>query len=255
MMIFKSTWLWVILSAFPTWAVAAQDSPVPLSTIIQRVIARDDANQKELQTMEYRENLLSEQLGADGHVTKHSDVQMLIRPGAADEVVVLSSRGDDIPGNPDDAARKAKGDETKRRQLRFALKDMAQRFTITLAAPGVFEGQAVYVLAFEPKPGQSYQNQTEKVLNRLHGKMWVSTADYSVLKTEASLAEPVEVAWFLAQITTLNFHYELRNTTGGMGPAFVQTSVVVKAPFVTVRQQMKVDMFQFRKRAPSVAGN
>jgi hypothetical protein len=237
----------------PLTSARAGDSTVPLPVIIQKVIARDDANQRNLQSMEFHETAKTDQLGPDGSVIKHQETRMIIRPGMADEVSILSVRGDDLPSNPDEALQKAKGEEAKRKNVRFALKDMAQRFTIILAGTEVFQGQPVYVLAFTPKPDQSYHDQTEKVLNHLHGKMWISTSDYSVLKTDASLAEPVDIAWFLAQITALDFRYELHNTSGGMGPAFIQTSVAVSAPFLQFRQRMTIEMTQFQSRSGAVA--
>jgi hypothetical protein len=247
-------WALLALVGMPVTAAAA-DSTVPLATIIERVVARDDANQKSLQSMEFNETLKTEQLDAGGKVTKHQEVHMIVRPGATDEVTVLSAKGDDLPTDPDAAARKAKGEQAKGKSMRFALKDMASRFVIAQEGADVFQGQPVYVLSFEPKPDQSYRDQTEKVLNQLHGKMWISTADYSVLKTEAALAHPVEIAWFLAQITSLDFHYELRGGPGAMGPALIQTSVVVEAPFITVRQRMTFDMTQFRPRTKAASGN
>jgi hypothetical protein len=245
----------VALVGTPVLAVSASDAPVPLATIIERVIARDDANQKSLQSMEFNETLRTEQLDAGGKVTKHQEVRMIVRPGATDEVTVVSAKGDDLPTDPDAAARKAKGEQDKGKSMRFALKDMASRFVITVVGTDVLQGQPVDVLSFEPKPDQSYRDQTEKVLNQLHGKMWISTADYSVLKTDASLAHPVEIAWFLAQITSLDFHYELRGGPGAMGPALIRTAVVVDAPFLTIRQRMTFDMTQFRSRIKSPAGN
>jgi hypothetical protein len=108
-------------------------------------------------------------------------------------------------------------------------------------------------VAFEPRPNQPYRDQTEKVLNQLHGKMWISTKDYSVLKTEATLAHPVNVAWIFAQVSAIDFRYVLDNTTGGMGPARIQTSVKVDAPFLSIRQRMVVDMSQFEPRAKDLA--
>ena len=92
--------------------------------------------------------------------------------------------------------------------MRIDLKDIAERFTITLAGMDTCEGQATYVLAFAPKANQGYRDQTEKVLNQLQGKMWISTTDYSVLKTDASLAQPVAIVWswprFRSSISTTN---------------------------------------------------
>jgi hypothetical protein len=228
-------------------------APPPLATIIRNVVARDEANQKELQSMQYHQSLHSEMLGDDGKVTKHEDVQMIIRPGARDEIQIVSATGDEIPSDPDQAAQKAKGDEAKRKNLRIALKDLAQRFVVTLAGTDVVNSQPAYVLAFEPRKDQPYQNQTEKILNQLHGKMWISAANYSVLRTQATLAHPVDIVFFLATINTLDFHYELQGPPGAMGPAEVRTAVVINAPFITIRQRMTVEMTQFSPRDNATA--
>jgi hypothetical protein len=227
--------------------------PPQLSTLIQGVVDRDDANQKALQSMQYSETLNNDRLDAKGNVMKHQEVKMIVRPGSAQEIQVLSARGDDLPTDPDQAALQAQGKSAQKSQVRFALKDMAQRFKITYAGSNVIQGQPVYIVAFEPRPNQPFRDQTEKVLNHLHGRMWISTRDYSVLRTEATLAEPVEVAWIFASVTNLNFRYELQNVTGAMGPALIQTSVKVDAPFISIRQRMTVNMTQFQSRVKSIA--
>ena len=244
----------LLLLLLPATRATAVDPAPALPTIIQRVIARDEDNKKKLQSMEFHATSHTEQLDADGKATKQREVKMIVRPGAAEEITILSVKGDDLPADPDEAAQKAKGDEVKRKNMRIDLKDIAQRFTITLAGTDTFQGQPAYVLAFAPKPDQSYRDQTEKVLNQLKGRIWVSTLDYSVLKTDATLAQPVDILWFVAQISKLDFHYELHSTPGGMGPAFVQTSVVVEAPLVEIRQRSSVEMTNFRARTATVAG-
>lgn len=238
----------LVLALSPAATARAADVPPPLPVIIRQVVARDDANQKALQAMEYHETLKIERLDALGKVTQRQELRMIVRPGTSQEVTVLSERGDDLPANPDEAALQARGKQAQKEKISFALKDMASRFHVTLKGMGTLLGQPVYVMAFEPKPDQPYRDLTEKVLNHLHGQMWVSTRDYSVLKTEATLAQPVEIAWIFAQISALSFRYDLNNTRGGMGPARIQTSVKVEAPFITIRQRMTVDMAQFQRR-------
>ena len=67
-------------------------------------------------------------------------------------------------------------------------------------------------------------------------------------ETFLALAEPVEIVWIFAQINALDFHYELKNTSGGMGPAQLQVSVRLDALLMTIRQRMTVDMTQFQPR-------
>lgn len=226
----------------------ASDSPPSLATILAGLIARDQATQKTLKSLQYHQALQIERLDEQDKVTQKQEIQMIVRPGATDEMEVISEKGDDLPANPDQAHLQAQGKKFQKQKFDFALKEMINRFTITLAGQETLRGQPVYVLVFEPKPDQPYRNQTEKVLNHLRGRTWVSTRDYSVLKTEATLAEPVEVAWIFAKISMLNFNYELDNVPGQLGPAQVKTSIEVNAPFITIRQRMKVDLTQFEPR-------
>jgi hypothetical protein len=244
-----SAYLFLML-ATALFPLAAEDTPA-LSTIIEGVIARDAATQKALQSLEYHQTLKTERLDANDHITQQQEIEMIIRPGAADEIQVISEKGDDLPANPDQASLQAQGKKAQRQKFNFSLKDLVSRFSITLAGTGTVHDQAVYIIAFEPKPGQPYRNQTEKVLNQLKGRMWVSTRDYTVLRTEATLAEPVEVAWIFAQVSALSFRYELDNTSGQMGPAHVETSVQVDAPLIAIRQRTTVDLTQFEPRTKS----
>ena len=229
------------------------DGMPPLSVIMQKTIERDDANQKALKSMQYDQTLRTERLDDQGNITQQQVVQMIIRPGAAQEVQVISAKGDNLPSDPDQAAQQAKGQASQAKKINFSLKDMANRFTATLVGSDTFEGVPVYVVAFEPKADQPYRDQTEKVLDALRGKIWINAKDFTILKTDATLATPVEVAWIFASISDLHFHYELRNTTGGQGPATIQTSVRVDTPLFSIRQRMIVDMSNVVPRDNSVA--
>jgi hypothetical protein len=227
---------------------SALDATPSLATIIQQAIDRDQANQQALKSMEYQQTLRTERLDKKDQITQREEVQMIVRPGADQEIQVLSEKGDDLPANPDEAALQAQGQKAQKQKIDFSLKDLAQRFRITLVGTNAVRGQPVYVVAFEPKLNQPYHNQTEKVLNQLHGQMWISTRDYSVLKTQATLAQPVPIAWNLAQITSLSFQYEVNDPSEAVGPAQILTSVKVVAPFIMINQRMTVDMTHFQPR-------
>jgi hypothetical protein len=240
---------WMLaLPALGLLPVRGADAVPSLPTIIQGAIARDDATQKALRSLQYHQVLNTEQLDANGKVTKKQEIQMIVRPGADNEIQVVAEKGDDLPGNPDEASLQAQGKKAQKQKLNFPLKDLVSRFNVTLIGTGTFQNQPVYILGFEPKPGQPYRNQTEKVLNHLHGRLWISARDYSILQTNATLADPVEVAWIFAKVSFLSFHYELNNTTGGFAPAQISTSVIVSTPFVEIRQTMKVVMTQVEPR-------
>ena len=225
----------------------ADDTP-PLPTILAGVIARDAQTQRELRTMEYDQLVHTERLDAQGKVTTHQDLKLLVRPGAEQEIQVLEVHGDDIPTDADQAAQKAKGQEISRRKQAFDLKSIATRFNITLQGTTNELGPKAYLLAFEPRPNQPYSTQTEKVLNQLHGHMWIRASDDTILRTDATLLHPVEVAWIFASIDHLDFHYELPPGGSEYGPAWLQTSFEVAAPLIRIRQRQHIDMTHFRPR-------
>jgi hypothetical protein len=228
-------------------AAPPADAP-PLQTILAGVIARDAQTQRELKGMAYDEHVHTERLDAQGKPTQHQDLQLVVRPGAKPELQVVSVKGDNLPTDPDEAARQAAGKETQRRQQSFDLKEIATRFNLTLLGVSSDLGPKTYVVGFEPKPGQPYRSQTEKVLNQLHGRIWIRASDDTILRTEATLAQPVQVAWIFASLTKLDFHYELPAGGSEYGPAWLETSVEIKAPLIRIAQRQRVDMTNFHPR-------
>jgi hypothetical protein len=229
---------------------AATTDTTPLPSILDGVIARDAQTQRELKSLEYDQTVHTERLDTQGHVTGHQDVKMIVRPGASPEIQVVQVKGDDIPTDPDQAAQKAKGQEIARHKQNFDLKTIAAHFNITLQGTSTELGPKAYVLAFEPKPNQPYTTQTEKVLDQLHGRMWVRASDNTILRTQATLLHPVDVAWILVTIDQLDFHYELPAGGSEYGPAWMETSVEIAAPLIRIHQRQRVDMDHFRPREP-----
>jgi hypothetical protein len=194
--------LLLALSMAPSPAEEAMPS---LPALLNAVVARDAQTQRELKRMAYDERVRTERLDASGRVTQHQDLRLIVRPGAKQELEVVSVRGDNLPADPDEAAEQAKGREMQRRQ-------------------------------------------------QLHGRIWVRASDDTILRTEATLLHPVEVAWIFASITRLDFHYELPAGGTEYGPAWLETSVEVHAPLIAIRQHQRIDMTGFRPRSmPPVA--
>lgn len=236
--------------AFGTTSPATTSASPSLPALLEGVIARDAQTQHELKGMAYDEEVHTERLDATDHVTQHQDLRLIVRPGAKQELEVVSVRGDNLPADPDEAAQQAKGKELQRRQQTLDLKALSTRFNLTLQGTCTDLGTKAYVVAFEPRPNQPYHSQTEKVLNQLHGRIWVRASDDTILRTEATLLHPVQVAWIFASITRLDFHYELPAGGSEYGPAWLQTFVEVHAPLVAIRQRQRIDMTDFRPRAP-----
>jgi hypothetical protein len=224
-----------------------------LQKIIDSTLAHDDAQQQLLQSMQYDQTADVDQLDDTDKVTQHEVLQMIIRPGANPSMQIVSVSGDNIPTDPDQAETQAKGRDVEGNKQIFTLRALVNRFTIALAGVDQIDGQPTYVLAFTPKPDQPYHDETEKVVNQLQGHMWISARTYNVLRTEASLAHPVSIAWFLAKIPTLDFHYSTQDTDVGFAPSQVRITLEVDAFFVGFHERQTIDMTNFRARPPAAA--
>jgi len=220
-----------------------------LQKIVDHTLAHDDERQKMLQTMQYDQTANVDELDGQGAVTKHETLEMIIYPGGNPPMKIISVKGDHIPTNPDDAEAQEKGRDVEGNKNNFTLRQLVNRFTLSLAEETHLNGHRAYVIAFTPKPDQPYKDETEKVVNQLHGKMWISTDTYDVLQTEASLDKPVSVAWFLATIPKLDFHYTRPDISKDFTPCQVQINLQVRALFVGFHQRQVVDMKNFRSRS------
>jgi hypothetical protein len=227
---------------------APEPAPPPLDVLIDRVIARDAATQKALQSMQYRLQSHTEQLDDKGAVTHHEEMEMLVQPGAAQPYKILSVSGDKLPSDLDQAAEGAKNDALSQSQHDFSLKELAHRFNVNYDGATVFKGQKAYILSFSPKANQPAKNETERVVDQLQGRMWIRAQDDAVLQTEADLSAPVNVLWIVAQVKTLHFHYELDSPTSVFCPALLDIEVEIDAPLIHIRQRQGIVMTDARPR-------
>jgi hypothetical protein len=228
-------------------------APTPsLQQIIDNTLARDDARQQALQSMQYDQTADVDQLDDSDNITHHEVLQMIISPGVNPSMRIVSVTGDNIPYDPDQADAQAKGRDVESNKQTFTLRALVDRFTIALAGEDRIAGERTYVLAFTPKPDQPYHDETEKVVNQLQGHMWISARTYNVLRTEAGLARPVSIAWFLARIPTLDFHYRTQDADAGFAPSQVQITLKVEALFVGYHERQTIDMTNFRPRPAEV---
>jgi hypothetical protein len=234
-------------TAPPAPAPAANQAP-PLQVLLDGVIARDAQTQRELKKMEFDDHIVTDRLDTSGKVTQHQDLQVIVRPGAAKQFQVVSMHGDNLPTNPDAAAKQSQGAKAQQIQQAFDLKKIMARFNFTLLGTSTELGPKTYVIGFEPKPNQPYKDLTEKVIDQLHGRFWVRASDDLVLRTEATLLQPVPVVWFLASVTRLDFDYVLPPGGSDYGPAWLKTYVEVHAPLIHFAQKQRMDMDHFRPR-------
>ena len=86
----------LLIALSPLFAAPA-DTPPPLPKLIAQAVARDKATQQALQSMQYGQISQIEELDAKGQVERHQTLHLIVRPGAAQEIQVVSAQGDDLP--------------------------------------------------------------------------------------------------------------------------------------------------------------
>jgi hypothetical protein len=227
----------------------AARADLSVSDIIARTLQNDEARQRALASMRYDQVATIDQLDRRERVTRHEVLTMIVSPGSHPPLKVTALGGDQAPPLSDHAAVQALVDDVGGNQATFTLRDLASRFVITLEGHDVFEGAPVYVLSFAPRQGESWKDDTEKVVNRLHGQIWISSRTWNVLRTEAALTGPVRVAWFLATVPTLRFEYRTQDSESGFAASQERITLEVDALFVGYHERQTIQMSHF-VRAP-----
>ena len=221
--------------------------------LVQKVLARDEADQKALARYQYHQKVETDWLNSDGTVRHGSSLEMIVHPGEqGDFSIVADGKGGVLsPDQTTDKERKEARDSEKLK-ANFSLRQLAGRFEIAVSGPETLRGQSAYVLAFSPRPGQPYSNRIEKVLNNLTGKMWVSTDDYSILQTEAQLAKPVDMAWVFATMKGLTFRFRAEPIPGAnpplLAPAEFDLDFRVDVTIREIRQRQRISMDDYQAK-------
>ncbi len=221
--------------------------------LVQKVLARDEADQKALTHYQYHQKVETDWLNSDGTVRHGTSLDMIVHPGEqGDFSIVADGKGGVLsPDQTTDKERKEARDSEKLK-ANFSLRQLAGRFEIEVSGPVTLRGQSAYILAFSPRSGQPYNNRIEKVLNNLTGKMWVSTDDYSILQTEAELAKPVDMAWVFATMKALTFHFRAAPIPGAnpplLAPAEFDLDFRVDVTIREIRQRQRISMDDYQTK-------
>jgi hypothetical protein len=234
-----------------TFTVARPDSAPPLSVIIAQVVKKADADQVALQSMEYDQATSVEELNDLGQVVHRQQRQAIVRPGAPVEMEETSVTGDKLST---DSTRKARQAAVRQNvnegRKEFSMAKMVGRFDVTYKGKVEIAGRPAYQLAFEPKPYQKYDTQIERILDQLHGRIWVNPDNYAILQTDAHLVAPIKIGWFLATIKQLDFHYLFQGKTShDLGPARIDIVIWIDIPvWPTIHQHQALELTNFRAR-------
>ncbi|HEY8966368.1 MAG TPA: hypothetical protein VIM58_07990 [Candidatus Methylacidiphilales bacterium] len=180
--------------------------------IVAKALAKADADESNLARYEYLQHVLFEKLDGNDKVVKSSKLEMKVGAGPDHPFTILQKGG--VTEEQEKQARLS-----QKFKLTFSLRKVAPRYDIRLDGKETQNGRTVYRLAFRPKADpQPYQNRVEKISNHFGGLIWIDGNDYTLLKVRASLDGPVDMAWILATMESLDFTYESCPVAGGSTP-------------------------------------
>jgi len=202
-----SLWIcFLLLAAIP---VSAETTPTA-DEIISKVVARDKVLVERRKAFDYDIAITRDKLDSDKKVVSTTKDKMVVvgdrRPGYG----TRSASGD-----PEQEAQKTSHEEP------FELLKIIDHYTYTLDGEETVDGVDCYKIGFTPKPDMPYENREEKVLNNVSGHIWASKLDFSLIKNEGSLMQPVSVAWIFATLREMEFHAQWRLRSG---PAAISLS-------------------------------
>ena len=224
----------LLVALTPLFGAAA--SAPSADEIIQHVVTQDKILVQRRKAFDYDIAITREKLDEDRKVvsteTDHAVVPGDQRPG-------YGTRG--TAGDPQQEAQKTSREEP------FELLKIINHYKYTLQGTEVVNGVECYRIAFTPKPDMPYDNREEKVLNHVAGHIWASTQDYSVVRNEGSLTEPVPVAWIFATLREMQFHFDsMKLPNGDYGPGYLQYRYLVDIPFMQLSERDTRKMSNYR---------
>jgi hypothetical protein len=246
---------------------AEEKSPTALE-IFDRTLAGFDAQRAALREWQYYQTLTTHQFDSDGNVTARGSWQSIVRPGDPRPLEYVGERmegklsffksqnpsaSSPSPSATPGGTRKIQREEKNQSESaaeavrKYNLRD---RYNWKRLPDEDINGEAAYVIAFEPKPNQSARSREEQFFSLLGGKLWIAQSDSIILKMDVSLQSPCHLFWLLAQVTTFQFTYILEPSRGPrlfrLSKATAKT--VVSFPFFSVRQKHWLTIDKYERR-------
>jgi hypothetical protein len=99
--------------------------------------------------------------------------------------------------------------------------ELFARFDWTVERREQRDGRALLLLSFSPKEGLEADKLADRVINRLHGRLWVDETDWEVAQAEVRLAERVTL-WGGLLGALDRFVLRIGRERSGEGPWFVR---------------------------------
>ena len=206
----------VLLSSFATSALAL----TPLQ-IAEKARDRDQENVRKYGATPCRLVEIKEELNEKGAVEEREEKTIQV---AASSVPVPGGR---------ETQRISPEMHAKNPQEDSSILDHLGLFDWKLEGEDESQGEPCYRLAFIPKKGAKTMGGRDAVIAQTSGRCWVAKRDFSKIRLEGRLKQPVEVIGFLVTVREVDFLTTTRRVAEG-----------VAAP-LQIRYRFRVEVFPF----------
>ena len=134
--------------------------------------------------------------------------------------------------------------------------DRLQLFDWRLEAEDDSQGEPCYRLAFTPRKGAKALGGRDEVIAKTSGRCWVAKTDFSKIRLEGRLTQPVEVMGFLVTVREVDFLTTARRLAEGIAaPQQVRYRFRVEVFPVFELHERHTQKFDFGVAAQSMASS
>ncbi|NDA26485.1 MAG: hypothetical protein EBZ05_06570 [Verrucomicrobia bacterium] len=134
--------------------------------------------------------------------------------------------------------------------------DRIQLFDWRLEAEDDSQGEPCYRLAFTPREGAKALGGRDEVIAKTSGRCWVAKTDFSKIRLEGRLTQPVEVMGFLVTVREVDFLTTARRLAQGIAaPQQVRYRFRVEVFPVFEFHERHTQKFEFGDAAKSMASS
>jgi hypothetical protein len=246
----------------------ARDEPLPTpGELAERVLARAKQVEPLWTQFEYRRVSVLKELGEDGTVKEETEELYLMVP--RDGLVFsrllekngVASTAKDLRRGEERHQRALKRREERQRTGRASSEDrelskeILERFDFKIEGRERLNGRNTLKIALAPKANPPRErSQTDKVLNRLRGHVWVDEALYDLVRADVHLTQPVRFYAILGVARKLTVLYEAQLVDGQVWfPARFEMAIDARRLVSQVRTHQTERFFDF-KRHDAAAG-
>jgi len=246
----------------------AQESPLPTPAQLgDRMLARA----KEVDTSglwseyEHRRTSVRREFDSDGTLQKQEESRYQMIPKDGLLFPRLLSKDGHQP-TASDLKREADRFERSRRRLeerrrtgqstsddRMLSPDVLTRFDVTIEGRELQHGRSILRVALKPKPNPpKARTQTDKVLNRLSGRVWIDEQLCDLVRADVRLTEPVSFYAVIGVARQLRIVYEAQLVEDRVWlPARFDMEMDARRLFSQIRTRQTEEFSDYARPAPS----